>query len=164
MSVPNFSSLAGLEHPSLLWWCVGWGGVVWFTWLLCLTPTLVASELLWVELSCVGFWQKEAPIGNPGPRNLHQKCAHCPPLNTHTIDKELNRNCFYSFKHQSYFFFCFIQWGFWKYSWIILTATMLHNSWDSHDKHWTILQNEEKSKDDIFWYFSVYSDQESICN
>ena len=54
MSVPNFSSLAGLEVAEKFV-VVGWGG--WNTWLLCLTPTLVALELLWVELSCVGFWQ-----------------------------------------------------------------------------------------------------------
>ena len=34
-------------------WCV----VVSSKWLLCLTSTLVALELLWVELSYVGFWQ-----------------------------------------------------------------------------------------------------------
>ena len=36
--------------------CGGWGGWVGNTWLR-LTPTLVALELFWVELSCVGFWQ-----------------------------------------------------------------------------------------------------------
>ena len=41
--------------------------VVGNTWLLCLTPTLVALELLWVELSCVGFWQKlEKLVAWPG--------------------------------------------------------------------------------------------------
>ena len=51
MSVPNFSSLAGLEVAGKF--VVGWGGWMgWNMWLLCLTPTLVA-----LELSCVGFWQ-----------------------------------------------------------------------------------------------------------
>ena len=36
VSVPNFSTLAGLE----------------------VDPTLVALGLFWVELSCVGFWQQ----------------------------------------------------------------------------------------------------------
>ena len=52
MSVPNFSSIAGLEVPKKF---VMGGG--WNTWLLCLTPTLVALELFWVELSYVGFLQ-----------------------------------------------------------------------------------------------------------
>ena len=42
MSLPNFSSLAGLEVPEEF----VVGGVGWVTWLLCLTPTLVALELL----------------------------------------------------------------------------------------------------------------------
>ena len=49
--MPNFSSLAGLEVAEKF---VVVGGN---TWLLCLTPTLVALELFWVELSYVGFWQ-----------------------------------------------------------------------------------------------------------
>ena len=46
MAAPNFSSLAGLEVDEKF--VRGW----WNTWLLCLTPTLVALELSWV-----GFWQ-----------------------------------------------------------------------------------------------------------
>ena len=44
--MPNFSSLAGLEVAEKFV-VVGWGGVVVVgnTWLLCLTPTLVALEL-----------------------------------------------------------------------------------------------------------------------
>ena len=45
MSVPNFSSLAGLEVAEK---CVAVGGG-------CQTPTLVALELLCFELSYVGF-------------------------------------------------------------------------------------------------------------
>ena len=49
MSVPNFSSLAGLEVAEKFVVVVGVGGVGWGgvgnTWLLCLTPTLVALEL-----------------------------------------------------------------------------------------------------------------------
>ena len=40
--MPNFSSLAGLEVAEKF---VLGGGVVGNTWLLCLTPTLVALEL-----------------------------------------------------------------------------------------------------------------------
>ena len=40
--MPNFSSLAGVEVPKKF--VVGWGEVG-NTWLLCLTPTLVALEL-----------------------------------------------------------------------------------------------------------------------
>ena len=40
------------------WKVCGSGWWVGNTWLLCLTPTLVALELFWVELSYVGFWQK----------------------------------------------------------------------------------------------------------
>ena len=47
MSVPNFSSLAGLEVAEKFV-CV-WGGVG-SKWFLCLTPTLVALELSWVTL------------------------------------------------------------------------------------------------------------------
>ena len=43
--MPNFSSLAGLEVAEKFV-VVGWGGGgVGNTWLLCLTPTLVALEL-----------------------------------------------------------------------------------------------------------------------
>ena len=50
MSVPNFSPLASLEVGEKFvvvggWGGVGWGGWVGNTWLLCLTPTLVALEL-----------------------------------------------------------------------------------------------------------------------
>ena len=51
--MPNFSSLAGLEVTEKL--VCGWGGGVGNTCLLCLTPTLVALELRWVVVSCVGF-------------------------------------------------------------------------------------------------------------
>ena len=42
--MPNFSSLAGLEVPEKFVVVVVVVG--WVTWLLCLTPTLVALELL----------------------------------------------------------------------------------------------------------------------
>ena len=45
MSVPNFSSLAGLEVAEKFVVVGGWVGWVGYTWLLCLTPTLVALEL-----------------------------------------------------------------------------------------------------------------------
>ena len=51
--MPNFSSLVGLEVPEKF--VVVVVVVVWVTWLLCQTPMLVALELLWVELSYVGF-------------------------------------------------------------------------------------------------------------
>ena len=57
MSVPNFSSLACLEVAEKFV-VAGLGGVgwMWNTWQLCLTPTLVALELLWVALSyCWGL-------------------------------------------------------------------------------------------------------------
>ena len=51
VSMPNFSSLAGLEvAEKFVVVVVGWVGW-WNTWLLCLTPMLVALELLCVELS-----------------------------------------------------------------------------------------------------------------
>ena len=43
--MPNFSSLAGLEVAENFVVVGGWGGCVGNTWLLCLTPTLVALEL-----------------------------------------------------------------------------------------------------------------------
>ena len=46
MSVPNFRSLAGLEVAEKFVVVVGGvGGWVGNTWLICLTPTLVALEL-----------------------------------------------------------------------------------------------------------------------
>ena len=44
----NFSSRSGRKVC-----CGGGGGGVGNTWLLCLTPMLVALELFWVELSSV---------------------------------------------------------------------------------------------------------------
>ena len=55
----QLSSWSRSDWKVCAWWGgVGWGGVVGYTWQLCLTPTLVALELGWVGLSCVGFWQK----------------------------------------------------------------------------------------------------------
>ena len=48
--MPNFSSLASLKVPEML--VVDGGGTRGYY---VLTPTLVALELLWVELSYVGF-------------------------------------------------------------------------------------------------------------
>ena len=53
MSVPNFSSLAGLEVAEKLGGVVGGGGGVGSRWLLCLTSTLVTFCCF--ELSCWGF-------------------------------------------------------------------------------------------------------------
>ena len=48
--MPNFSSLAGLKVPEMF--VVDGGGISGYN---VLTPTLVALELLWVELSYLGF-------------------------------------------------------------------------------------------------------------
>ena len=48
--MPNFSSLAGLKVPEMF--VVDGGGTSGYY---VLTPTIVALELLWVELSYLGF-------------------------------------------------------------------------------------------------------------
>ena len=59
MSVQNLSFLAGLEVTEKFVWCVvGWGGGGGYQQVATLSNLNEgAYELLWVELSYIGFWQ-----------------------------------------------------------------------------------------------------------